>query len=63
MKKIILLLSIAVFPLLGNYSYGMQKVKVLIMLTSFMENCQREIYHKDSLTCAHKTYHLALFLK
>lgn len=65
MKKIILLLSVAVFPLLGNYSYGMQKVKASYYANKFhgKKTASGEIYHKDSLTCAHKTLPFGTILK
>lgn len=65
MKKIVLLLSIAIFSSLGNYSYGMQKVKASYYANKFhgRKTASGVLYHKDSLTCAHKTLPFGTILK
>lgn len=65
MKKIILLLSVATISFLGSYSYGQQKVKASYYANKFhgRKTASGKIYHKDSLTCAHKTLPFGTILK
>lgn len=55
----------AAFSFFGNYSYGMQKVKASYYANKFhgRKTASGALYHKDSLTCAHKTLPFGTILK
>ena len=65
MKKIILLLFAVTFSFFGSYSYGQQKVKASYYANKFhgRKTASGKLYHKDSLTCAHKTLPFGTILK
>jgi len=65
MKKIILLLSVATTSVIWSYGYGQQKVKASYYANKFhgRKTASGKIYHKDSLTCAHKTLPFGTILK
>lgn len=65
MKKIVLLLSAITISLISSYSFGQQKVKASYYANKFhgRKTASGELYHKDSLTCAHKTLPFGTILK
>lgn len=65
MKKIILLLFFVIISSLVSYNYGQQKVKASYYANKFhgRKTASGQLYHKDSLTCAHKTYPFGTILK
>lgn len=65
MKKIVLLLFVITISLINSYSFGQQKVKASYYANKFhgRKTASGELYHKDSLTCAHKTLPFGTILK
>lgn len=64
MKKLILLLTICTM-MFSSFTYGQQRVKASYYADKFhgKKTASGEIYNKDSLTCAHKTYPFGTILK
>lgn len=65
MKKIILLLFLVIISSTICYNYGQQKVNASYYANKFhgRKTASGQLYHKDSLTCAHKTYPFGTILK
>jgi rare lipoprotein A len=65
MKKIVVLLTIVMLYSSGSYLFSQQKVKASYYANKFhgRKTASGDLYHKDSLTCAHKTLPFGTILK
>ncbi|MHB9055618.1 MAG: septal ring lytic transglycosylase RlpA family protein [Paludibacteraceae bacterium] len=64
MKKLILLFTICTM-VFSSFTYGQQRVKASYYADKFhgKKTASGEIYNRDSLTCAHKTYPFGTILR